>query len=291
MAVSRAQSRFSGAAGIVFEISIDEVAEAIGAGLALSHAPNDMVYIDSVVDEAFARADAEFNVQAAALGETGAISHMYEWGTVGINRGRSNMRPNPMSESARLWHNFSEGAGLDRSIFFTYRPSVAFVPKPTAGETGMSSATINKMRDAVFRWKAEVMEEGEEVTISPRRKFLLIPAYEENREYMRPHDIKRGYTLTQHPVTLNPGINHYSGNFTKFWTEFWESEGNDILYTQVNNMLLEDFTPPIVKPRTDNTFRPVGTFTAKQLVALNQKKVAKQAVAKAKKRRVTKTKR
>jgi hypothetical protein len=282
---SRAQKSFSNS-GLDFKISIDEVLEALAAGYALTDSMKDKRYLDAIVDEAFELADESFNLQAAAYASTGAIRHMYEWGTLGVNKGRSNVRLNPNNPAARLWTNFAEGAGLDRTLWFAYRPSVANVPKPTVASTGMSSETIAKMRDHVFRWKAEVMEEGQDVTIKPRKaKFLLIPAYEENRPYMRPNDIKRGYMLTKGPVTVNPGQSTAYGNFTAFWTTFWAGEGAEILNDSVNSQILSDYEPEFRKPRTNRSLRPVGTMDVKREIEAKSKKIQKKVRTKAHARR------
>lgn len=286
--ISNAQKKFAND-GVTFAISMDEVLEMLAAGHALTESMKDPNYLDAVVDEAFEIADNTFNVHAAAYGASGAIKHMYEWGTVGINRGRSNVRMSPTNPNARLWNNFSEGKGLDRTVWFAYRPSVANVPKPTTGETGMSSEVIRKMRDHVFRWKAEVMEEGHDVTIAPRKaKFLLIPAYAENRPYMRPHDIKRGYALLQRPVTMSPGASKSYGNFTAFWTSFWHGEGAEILEDATNGMVLADFEPEFTKPRTTSTLRPVGAYKVKTEVEAKAKKIQRRVTRKAQIRRISK---
>lgn len=282
------QKRFAND-GVTFSIGIDEVMDALAAGFAITESMKDPRYLDSIVDEAFEKADNEFNVEAAAMGQTGAISHMYEWGTQGINRGRSNARMNPMNPAARLWTNFTEGAGLDRTLWFAYRPSVTNVPKPTTAETGMSGEVIKKMRDHVFTWKAEVMEEGQDVTIAPRKaKFLLIPAYKENRPYMRPNDIKRGYQLLQNPVTVTPGASYFYGSFTAFWTEYWHNRGADILDETVSAQVLADYEPEFRKPRASNTLRPVGAYSVRTEIAARSKKIQKKVTMKAKARSVSK---
>lgn len=285
--VSRAQKKFNGD-GMSFAIAIDDVLDALASGFAMSESMSDPRYIDLVVDEAFERTDETFNKAAAAYAQTGAIDHMYEWGTVGINKGRSNIRPDPMSPAARLWTNFSEGKGLNRTVWYAYRPSVANVPKPTSKETGMSSEVIAKMRDHVFRWKAEVMEEGQDVTIAPRKaKFLLIPAYEENRIYMRPNDIKRGYMLTKKPIYARPGAAAFSGQFTKYWLGFWNGTGEEVLTNWVNDYILSDFQGEFALNRTSNSVRPIGSFSVKTEVAKKTKASKKRVAAKAKARRVS----
>ena len=284
--VSRAKKKFA-EGGLSFELSIDSVLEALAAGFALSESMKDPRYIDAVVDEAFDKADEDFNLGAAAMGRAGKISHMFEWGTIGVNKARSNVRLNPMSPAARLWTNYTEGVGLDRTLWFAYRPSVANVPKPTVADTGMSSEVISKMKDHVFRWKAEVMEEGHDVTIAPKKaKFLLIPAYKENRPYMRPNDIKRGYTLTKGPIHMTPGDSKFAGSFTKFWEGYWNSRGEKLMNTFINEQILSDYEPEFREPRTAKTLRPAGSFSAEAEIAKKTKQVMKRTAARAKARRM-----
>lgn len=287
--ISGAQKKFAGT-GMHFYVNLDSLIQTLGAGEAMTEMiKKDKRYLDAILDESFEKADHKFNVEAAAYGTTGAISHMYEWGTVGINKGRSNMRLNPMNPGARLWHTFNQGAGLNRTLWFAYRPSLSNVPKPTVAATGMSSEVIKKMRDHVFKWKAEVMEEAHDVTIAPRKaKFLLIPAYEENRPYMRPHDIKRGYSLTKGPINANPGYAKKAGNFTKFWLTFWEGQAAILFDADLKKQIESDFTPELTKPRTASTVRPVGTMMIRNDIKAASKKTKKRVQSKAQLRRLQK---
>ncbi len=272
--------------GLTFAINIDEVIAALAAGKALAESVHDPRYIDAIVDEAFDEADDAFNLQAEAGGRAGYFPHMYEWGTVGINTGRTNVRLPASSPSARLWQNWTEGKGLDRTVWLAYRPSVANVPKPTAQETGMDPAIISRMRDHVFRWKARVIEEGERVEIERKRaKFLLFPAYKAARPYMRNHDIKRGYSLHKGPINASPGYSSLSGNFKKFWFEFWETDGGSILETRTNQMILQDYEPELRKPRTTKTIRPVQSVNVLAEIEKKSKQVRMRSIAKAKARR------
>lgn len=271
---SRASAKHATADGISIFIDMEDVLKVLAAGNALSQVTRDMRYIDSVVDVAFERTDDAFTTQANARARAGSFAHMYEWGTVGINSGRTNMRLPAENPNARLWHQFSEGSGMDRTITFAYRPSVANVPKPTKKDTGMSQEVISKLRDHIFRWKAEVMEEGHEVTINRRTaKFLLIPVYASSRPYVRPNDAKRGYTLSKGPITARPGSNMYYGAFTKFWEEWWLNTGADYYEAQLFKMLVEDYEPELRPARTSTTMRPIGTLNVKASIASKKKKV------------------
>lgn len=271
--------------GLEILFDVEALLEILGAGQALGQAPSQKDYIDAVVDIAYEKADEKFNSWAAAYGATGAISHMYEWGTVGINPARSNRRMNPADPAARLWHNVTTGAGFDRLLTFVYRPSITTVPKPTAKDTGMSPEVIAKMRDHVFRWKAQVLEEGQTVNIAPNKaKFLLIPAYANNRAKMRPHDRKRGYMLARNNITIQH--DSYEGTFEAFWWKFWEGPGTDVVQDSVNDMIVEDYLPEIYKSRRRGRMVPVGSMNIKTKVAANAKKTQKKVDTKARARKI-----
>ena len=231
-------------------VDLGPVIEFLAAGNAMALSLNQTKkYTDSIFDNAFGEADEEFNIRAAGYAAvTGNISHMYEWGTIGINRGRTNMRPDPMSRAARLWDNVAPGRGFNRVITYYFKPSFANVPKPTVRDTGMDPEIIGKMRDHIFRWKAEMMEWGREVTIVPdKAKFLLIPVTEANRAYVRSNDAKRGYTLSKGPITFQAGGNRYANNFTTFWMQYWEGDGEFIVNRAVNRQIIMDFQPEMTK--------------------------------------------
>lgn len=272
----------------VIDIAVDlePLMIALGAAQALAHMTDDKVYIDALLDVAFDEADNEFSREADAYAKTGAIAHMYEWGTVGVNPSRTNMRLQPSNPAAKLWSNYAVGSGLDRTVGFVYRPSVANVPKPTSGKTGMSQNVIESMRDYQFTWKARVMEEGEMVTIKPKRKFLLIPAYPENvNEYWRTNDINRGYRLVDHAISTFPGSTRYAGAFTEFWYNFWEDRAGEIMDESLAAMIEEDYFPEILRPRSPGKMRPASSFVVKAEVEKNKKATQKRANAKARLRR------
>lgn len=288
--ISRAGKKMFGS-GIEFSIDVGEVVDVLGAVEAMTRVAKGGEYIDAVVDVAFKETDERFNTEAAAFAaSTGSIAHMYEWGTLGINKGRTNMRLPPSNPAARLWESYTIGHGLDRTLEFAFKPSMAIVPKPTTGETGMSQEVISKLRDYTFKWKAEVFENGEYVTIAPKKaKFLLMPAYEQYREQMRPNDIKRGYRLLQNPITFSPGKGMYAGEFEAFWDKFWLSgPANDLLEEYTVGMMVADFEPEFRARRTYKTIRKVGQFSMKAEVSKAAAKTNKKVAAKAKHRRAVK---
>jgi hypothetical protein len=287
--ISRATKKMSGNL-VDFAISIDGLIDAIAAGHAVTESMTDSKYLDALVDVAFEVADDEFNLEAEAYAKsTGKISHMYEWGTNGINKGRTNVRMPASNPNARLWHNFTVGTGLDRTLTFAFRPSLANVPKPTQQDTGMSQEVINKLRDHTFKWKAEVLEDGQEVTIAPKRvKFILIPAYKDERYWMRPSDVKRGYALFKYPIRSTPGEGKYYGAFEAFWYAYWLDHGDALIESGVTEMVIEDYQPEFRPKRTVKTLRPVGTISVRTEVAKKSTKIQAKVTKKARARKAAK---
>ncbi len=246
-------------ASMQFYADFKPIEEALGAAQAMYDAASEDDYLDDLVKVAWNIANEDFNQQAAAYAVAGGnIRHMFEWGTLGINRHRTNMRPNPMSENARLWKPLMVGKGLNQQLDYVFKPSVAFVPKPTKGETGMDLDTIAMLRDHVFYNKAMVMESGMTVTIRPvEAEFLLLPMYKGViPPNARPHDIKRGYTLSKGPLTLRPGARSV-GQFNAFWGAYWQGEGNEILNRSVGEQIEADFKKQIERPARGQVMRPI----------------------------------
>jgi hypothetical protein len=232
---------------VEFLVDTEALEKFIGAGTALSLSPSDKRYMNSVIASAFNETEIEFNADAAAAAAAGAgIKHMFEWGTLGINTRRTNMRPNPLSERARLWSTHLVGEGLSHTYSYSFKPSIAIVPKPTTTETGMSQEVITKMRDHVFWNKAAVMELGLYVVIYPKdAKFLLIPNYKNNPvPFARPHDVKRGYRLSPGPVMGQPGAKT-AGNFTTFWKSWWDGQGQMTVDRKMLEIIESHFMPEL----------------------------------------------
>jgi hypothetical protein len=271
---------------IDFKLDLQPLTMALGAANALARVQDDKFYIDALMDAAFEELDDEFNERTAAGAVAGSgLTHMYEWGTIGVNPGKTNIRLNPNNPAARLWQTFTVGSGMDRQIGFIFRPSVANVPKPTAGKTGMSTDVIESMRDYQFTWKAQVIEEGQTITISPKRRFLLIPAYKENRWWMDPWDIRRGYALLTRPVTFQAGKGGSAGHFTEWWFTFWAEEAPPYFAQRIEDWIEEDYFPTMATPRKKGTMRPVGTYSVKKEMEKSEAAVKKRAAAKARLRR------
>lgn len=263
---------------VEFSTDFSALAKFIGAGKALALAEDDQMYLENLAQAAFAETEAAFNVEAAAVaGAGGGIKHMFEWGTLGINRGRTNMRPSPNSERARLWGTNLSGHGLNQTYQYYFKPSVAFVPKPTVGETGMSAEDIATLRNHVFWNKAMVFETGMEVVIRPvEAKFLIMPAYKSmNTSEWRPTDVRRGYMVSKGPNILKPG-QKVAGNFTAFWTAFWEDRGQELIDDRMETYFQEDFMVDMAT-NTSEVPRPAMTVNLKTMVLKEQKRVQRNA--------------
>lgn len=257
------------------EADMSDVAYFIGKGLAMCESGDDADYLDDVIRAAFGTAEQEFNLQAVAMGKTGAIKHMFEWGTVGINRHKSDIRPNPMSDQARLWETVVEGHGITKTLTFYYLPSVATVPKPTSRETGMDPSDIEMLEDHVFEWKAMVFEEGTPVTIEPiNAKRLIMPFYKGViPSTATAADIARGYTMGKGPYTFVPGQD-VAGNFVAFFTEFWEGEGNTIVNADVIKQIEFDYLLPMEENAEAPMITTAPTSTFDILIKKRQKEIA-----------------
>lgn len=265
--------------GMKFFADFSGVEKALGAAWGAFDALDNKQYQNDLIRTAFEEANDIFNTEAAAFAAAGGnIKHMFEWGTIGINRGRTNMRPQPLSERARLWKPVIEGNGLTQQFDFTFKPSIAFVPKPTAGKTGMSLDVIEQLRDHVFWNKAMVMESGMEVTIRLKdAEFLLFPFYKGNiPPHARSNDIARGYTLHPGPVTMRPGANT-AGRFNNYWVQFWNHQGNDILNESIQRQIDEDFTAQITMGHRNQTVRPVVPGSVTAAINAERKRVARNA--------------
>lgn len=209
--------------GVQLMADLTSVAEFIGAGEAMAETVNNQEYMDEIIKAAHGLVEDEFNVEVAAAAAAGdQLRHMFEWGTQGINRGKSDMRPNPLSDTARLWVTTLSGHGSNQTLTYAFRPSFAMVPKPTTAETGMDQEDIRMLEDHVFTSKAMVFETGSPVTIRPQNaNFLIIPYYESQRgsTMFSDADKERGFTLSKGPHTFSPGEAAGSvGRFTAFWS-------------------------------------------------------------------------
>jgi hypothetical protein len=275
-----AKSKRSAGIGLQVRADFSPVIFSVGAAMAAIESLENPMYVNNIIEAAFNDADDIFNTEAAALGATGTIKHMFEWGTAGINRERTNMRPDPLTDRARLWDTTLTSMANQQIISYNFKQSIAIVPKPTKTRSGMDPDVIKKMKDFVFREKAYILESGSQVTIEPKGKFLLIPY--NGQEWFKNYDVKRGYAMLMKGFTSVPGRDSM-GNFDTFFLNYWENRGLDFMDEHIEKQVNMDFGPAVEINRQDTpTIAVPGSIISG--IEKEKKKVAKKAQAKAKAR-------
>jgi hypothetical protein len=217
-------------------IDMTEINEMLGMIFATESLGTGSRYMKSLIHSAFYDANDEFNreIVTTALASPGKkFNHMFEWGTQGINTARSDIRPKPNEERARLWKTVMVQGTKNNVISFIYKDSVATVPKPTVQKTGIDKDILDTLNDHVFWNKAKVMETGQKVSVSRiNAKALFIPLAYANGKPSQP-----GFMLLKGPTAPTPGVSEYytshKGTFTAFFDQFWEGRGSTQMQDQV----------------------------------------------------------
>lgn len=272
------RSRRGAGVGIQIRADFSPIILSVGAAVAAIESLENPKYVDNIIEAAFNDADDIFNTEAAALGATGTIKHMFEWGTAGINKERTNMRPDPLTERARLWNTTLTSMANQQIISYDFKQSVAIVPKPTKSRSGMDPDVIKKMKDFVFRQKAFILESGTPVNIEPSGKFLLIPY--NGQEWFEKYDVKRGYAMLMKGFRSVPG-RESMGTFEFFFLNYWENRGLEFMDDHIERQVNMDFGPAVEINRQDTpTVAVPGSIVSG--IEKEKKRVAKKAQAKAK---------
>lgn len=232
------------AQGMRWDINLGQVAQLIGTVYGADKAVKTNVYIDSLMRAAHADATKQFDMDLAAqAAATQMFNHMYEWGTIGINKGRTSRRMSPLNPEAQLWkHRLSGGTGRTKGIDFTFRASKVPVPQPTTAKTRVSREHLDRLsgRKHIFYWKAPIIESGMKVKLRPKyAKAIFVPFYGQPRSpHLTSAQRRRGFLYHKGPLTNIPGHGtiqgrDLAGNFTAFWETWWNTAGNSII---ANNM-------------------------------------------------------
>jgi len=233
------QPRRSGA-GMRWDMNLSEIAQLIGTVYGAEKAVRTNVYIDHLMRAAHAEAAGQFNKDIAAQAiATQRFNHMYEWGTAGINKGRTTRRMNPLNPEAMLWkHRLTGGRGKVKGIDWEYRASKVPVPQPTTAKTKVEREFLDRLsgRKHIFYWKAPIIENGQKVKLRPKyAKMIFVPFYGQPRSpNLSEQTIKRGFLFHKGPLTNVPGHGTIQGrdlrgNFTSFWEDWWNNAGEKIL--------------------------------------------------------------
>lgn len=243
--------------GMRFDINLGEVAQLIGTIYGAEKTVKTNVYIDHLLRAAHSEAAEQFNKDIAAQAiATQRFNHMYEWGTAGINKGRTSRHMNPLSPEAMLWkHKLSGGRSKSKGIDWSFRASKVPVPQPTTAKTMVARKFLDKLsgRKHIFYWKAPIIESGMKVKLRPKyTDKIFVPFYGQPRSpKLDKATIKRGFLFHKGPLTNVPGHGtiqgrDLTGNFTVFWEEWWNSAGSTILnekmYRAVDEQVREALT-------------------------------------------------
>jgi hypothetical protein len=225
--------------GIEYFINMDQVGTVIGAIEEAAQVANTDRYIGKLINAAHAKVADEFDAHiiADAMAST-AFNHMFEWGTAGINNGKTNRRLNPNSAEAKLWEHVLVGSGKNKSVGFKFLPSKVAVPPPTTAKTGISQKYLSKLKNKHVFWnKAAVMEAGTPVHIAPRNGGkLFIPLATTQGGATGILSNPRGFIMTEKPVTVVPGGQNV-GTFTAYWERFWEGTGQEGMQAHMQEAL------------------------------------------------------
>lgn len=217
-----------------YMVDLEAVATTIGAMEAAAEVAGSDSYIGKLINAAHAKVADEFDAHIIADAmTTTAFNHMFEWGTAGINKGRTTRRISPNSPEAKLWDHVIIGSGRSKSVDFHFIPSKVPVPLPTTGQTGIDQKYLNRLKGKHIFWnKAAVMETGAEVHIEPKNGAkLFIPLG------VGKTDDPRGFVMTSKPVTVVPGGRNI-GTFSAYWEKFWNGLGQEGMQAHMEEGLL-----------------------------------------------------
>lgn len=244
--------------GMHWDINLGEIAQLVGTIYGAEKATRTNVYIDHLMRAAHAEATEQFNRDLAAQAiATQRFNHMYEWGTVGINKGRTSRRLDPMSQDARLWtHRLTGGRSKTKGIDWSFRASKVPVPQPTTQKTKVSKTHLDKLsgRKHIFYWKAPIIEAGMKVKLRPKyADAIFVPFYGQPRSpNLGLATRKRGYLFSKAPLTNVPGHGTIQGrdlvgNFSAFWEEWWNTAGSQIIQQKMSGAVDEQFREMLAK--------------------------------------------
>jgi len=171
------------------------------------------------------------------------LSHMYDWGELG-------------QESGRLWNVIVGGTATNKIVTWDYQQSKNEVPVGTAdGDT--------RKGGHIFRWKAQIVENGTRVKIEPvNGEWLAIPTAEAPSGAGRKS--KNG-TMWFTKGTVSPPINRVAqGSFTQAWLTHFGSAAIRIVEETVAKEVdqhLESFNVTIAQlPKPKVSLRPTKSL-------------------------------
>lgn len=192
----------------------------------------------------------EFNMFAdVAARSEDALSHVYEWGQVGLSGGR-------------LWTTEMTGRKGGRTLTFNFMPSKVPVPIPER-EPGPNGEQIQGGH--IFTWKAMVMEYGMPTVVKRQGDSkLAFPVPGEG--------FRNGLVFLQGPIRLD-NRNHHNFAFTGLWTGWWSGSGPDSIFE-------ERVRPELEKPwaRAERDIKPSRSMKKTLTFSVNSSAGNRQAI-------------
>jgi hypothetical protein len=264
--------------------NLDQLAEGIGSYLGLMEGLKQKDYMDDLLTETHKTVAREFNRAAMnfAMGG-GAIKHMYEYGTAGINDLGPTHYASGMNPNARLWRNELVGGGGRKTIGFTFLPAKKQTPPHDFEELGIDPSKAPPLkvdtgqRKYYFPAKATVVESGSDVKVFAKwSKRLFIPTKTEGLPSEYTGDPSRGYVWAKSHV-FSPGeATGGTGKFTTFYSTWWSKEGAEQMGTMMMKKVETDLTTVAQKVKPSKHPKSVASTNIKALVEKGRKKTRKQ---------------
>lgn len=283
-------------AGLEVELlsNLEAIGDMVGGLAALSEGLDDKLYMEGLIKSAHGKASTVFDAAAAATAKTGHITHVYEYGVMGVTRGAPKFA-DPTNIRARLYYHTLMGSGGNQDIGYSFRPATQPNPTPTTQDTGVDSKYLNKLsnRKYYFYNKAFILETGRVIEIKPQNgNFLFVPFYGEpprnpmyNRGFIMWDARKKG------PLYSQPGYKT-EGDFTKFWLGWWQSTGQAVMSDIMEEYVTIDTEAAIAeatKKAESESMKPVQETSLVGAANATRAWVVKFLKARSAKRRETKT--
>lgn len=265
--------------------NLEQVASDIGRYLGMAEGVQQREYMEGLLDTAYGRAVRQFHKDAAKAAKAQNFSHMYEYGTAGVNdRGRlTNL--NPTAKKARLWVDQFLGGGGRRSIGFVFRDATVANPPHTTAETGVAQEeldqlAVNKGKKYYFKKRAEVFERGISVNIYPNEaKALFVPLAPSGLAGST-RDKARGFTFAK-SLRYAPGQAGGEGTFTNFFWTWWSTIGAEKMASEMSNEVTRHIREEEKKMGANASLKPAMATRVNAVAEAQQKKTRKQFEIKA----------
>lgn len=198
----------------------------------------------------------------------GNLSHMFDYGPRSI-QGAAGIDPKkPLWRTHVIDDSKSLGGGINKRIAFSFVDSKRPVPKITMlhDKVPLTSKSGNALDpQPIFKKKAVVIESGKSVTITPKKdhQMLFIPVARLSGKPPLSAKPEDNFILHRGPLTMVPGKKN-QGQFTRFFFEFWNKEGQRLVNGLVDKAFHEVYGPQLaaLAHSKGTQYVPVDTFIA-----------------------------